>query len=128
MSIPLITPSNNATIKPLIDSKISDTSESDDQKEGEPPQTTTHTADPVPSQNPPAEDDMDNEVKGLTHMDLPTVTSHRTHSPEIWVSNHPSFIFPIPYNTSILISCPFPPHHFPRPLCPIPPKFSCPSP
>ena len=108
VSIPLITPSNNATIKPLIDSGISDTSESDDQKEREPappPQTTTHTADdPVPSQNTSAEDDVDNEVMNLTHIDLPTVTSHRTHSPEIWVSNHPSSIFPIPYNTSILIS------------------------
>ena len=96
VSLPLITPSNNATIKPLIASKISDTSKSDDQKEGEPappPQTTTHTADdPVPSQNSPAEDDVDNEVMGLTHMDLPTVTSHRTHSPEIWVCNHPSSI------------------------------------
>ena len=111
VSIPLITPSNNATIKPLIDSGISDTSESDDQKEGEPappPQTTTHTADPVPSQNPPAEDDMDNEVMGLTHMDLPIVTSHRTHSPEIWVSNHPS-LFHKPFIISILIH-PVPTH------------------
>ena len=107
VSIPLITPSNNATIKPLRDSGISDTSKSDDQKEGEPappPQTTTHTADPLSSQNPPAEDDMDNEVMGLTrHMDLPIVTSHRTHSPEIWVSNHPS-LFHKPFIISILIT------------------------